>query len=100
MIAADHLHELPGAGVLRGTAALGLAFAVVRADPRLDRFVAAFILWFATIGVVAIVGPLWQRYTPSSDELRILIDPVFFTVAVASEVLLVIAGLALLAARR
>jgi hypothetical protein len=99
LIAADHLHELPGSGVLRGGAALALAFAVAR-DGRSDVLVAAFTLWFTVVGAVAIAGPLWQRYAPTSDELRILIDPVSFTVAVASEVLLVIAGLTLLAARR
>jgi hypothetical protein len=67
---------------------------------RLDRTVAAFILWFGLFGAIAIVGPLWQRYTPTSDELRILIDPVSFAVAVASEVFLVVAGLSLLGARR
>jgi len=73
---------------------------MLRADPRLDRWATAFVAWFGAFGALAIIGPLWQRYVPTSDELRIYIDVVFFGLAIASEVLLGIAGLTLLAIRR
>jgi hypothetical protein len=100
LAAGDHLHEFPGSAFARGASALALAFAIVRAEPRLDRWVAVFVAWFGLFGAIAIAGPLWQRYVPTSDELRIYIDVVFFGVAVASEVLLLLCGLLLLAIRR
>ena len=100
LIAFPYLRELPGAALVRGIAALGLAFAVTRFDASWDRWTVAFIVWFGVFGVLPVVAPLWQRYVPTSDELRILIEPVSFGVALISQVLLVVAGLSLAAARR
>jgi uncharacterized membrane-anchored protein len=98
--AGDHIHELPGVPFVRGAYLLALAFAIVRVDPRWDRVVIVSVAWLALFGAIAIGGQLWQRYTDDGTGNYILIDPVSFSVSVASEVLLGVAALTLYAVRR
>ena len=99
-MAGDHLHELPGIPFARALLALGVAFIAARPDARFDRWVALFVGWLTATGAIVIGAQLWQRYVPASDELRILIDPVTLSVTVASEMLLLVAGISLVGARR
>jgi len=99
-VAGDHLHELPGIPFARALLALGMAFAAARPDARFDRLVVAFLVWFGVFGLIGISGQLWQRYVPDDVGEYILIDPVFFSVTVGSELLLLVAGLSLVGARR
>src|SRR5262249_30457518 len=98
--AAAHLHEsVDVAPWMRAGLALVLAFVLVR-GPRNDRLLVAFLSWFGTFGLVVIAGQLWQRFVPDGTGNFIYIDAVTFTVSVASELLLALAGVTLYAARR
>jgi hypothetical protein len=97
----SHIHEVfAGAAIIRGLFFLGLAFAVALGEPRFDRAANLSVGWFALFGAIAIGGQLWQRHVDDGTGSYILIDPVFFGFTAASEALLVLAGLLLLAIRR
>lgn len=100
LTAGDHLREPPGVPFARAALALWLAFAAARSDARFDRWVALFVGWLSATGAVAIVAQLWQRYVPDSTGNFVLIDPALLAVTVASEFLLLVAGLSLVAVRR
>ena len=100
LAAGDHIHELAIASYARAALALGLAFAAARPDGRFDLWIALFVGWLAAIGAIVIAGQLWQRYVDDGTGNFVLIDPAFFAVTLASEFLLVVAGLSLFAVRR
>ena len=85
----------PWLGWVFALAALGAAFAVARSDGRFDRPVAILLALSIAVWTLSVGGQLYQRYGESSDELRILIDPLRMGVALASDALLAVAALAL-----
>lgn len=91
---------MPWLGSIFALAALGAAFAVARSDGRFDRAVSIFAALSIAVWTFSIVGQLYQRYVPPSDDLRIRIDPLTMSVAVAADVILVISALTMARAMR
>jgi hypothetical protein len=79
----------------RGGAALLLAVGVLQRSRVLDLLALAYMVWFGMWGIVAIVGPLYQFLVPDGAGMTIIPDTVRSGVALASELALVVAGIAL-----
>ena len=72
-----------------------LAFGVLLRSRLADLLAVAYIVWFGTWGVIAILGPLYQFVVPDSAGMTIIPDSVRSEVALASEVALIGGAIAL-----
>ena len=79
---------------LRALAALLLALAVLWPSSWADRVVGVYIAWFAVLGLLSLIGPLYQRFVPDSAGMTIYIDTATYSVAFASEIALIASALA------
>jgi len=80
-------------------AALTLAAMTMLRSPTADRAVRLFIIGFATIGLLTVIGPIYQWLVRDESGNRILIDLGTFVPAVISELLLLFAAVAFVARR-
>jgi hypothetical protein len=83
----------------RALVAVLLAFAVLLRSRVADLLVLAYAVWFGTWGLIAILGPIYQFVVPDSAGMTIIPDNVRSAVALASEVALICAAIALRGAR-
>ena len=79
----------------RAVVAVVLAFGVLLRSRLVDLLAVAYIVWFGTWGVIAILGPIYQFVVPDPAGMRIIPDSVRSEVALASEVALIGGAIAL-----
>lgn len=79
----------------RAIAALVLALGLLARSRVIDLLAVAYIVWFGIWGVIAILGPIYQFVVPDSAGMTIVPDTVRSGVALASEVALVAAAIAI-----
>jgi hypothetical protein len=79
----------------RALVAVLLALGVFLRSRLADLIAVAYIVWFGIWGVIAILAPIYQFVVPDSAGMRIIPDSVRSGVALASEVALIAAAVAL-----
>jgi hypothetical protein len=84
------------AAVIRIVASLALALALLFGVREARILTIAFATWVAVFGAVAVAGPLYQRLVPDGAGMYVLIEPVSFGSALASEIALIVTLAALL----
>jgi hypothetical protein len=92
-----HMSPMPFAilDVPRAVVAVLLAFGVLLRSRLVDLLAVAYMVWFGAWGVIAILGPIYQFVVPDSAGMRIIPDSVRSEVALASEMALIGAAIAL-----
>jgi hypothetical protein len=79
----------------RAIVAVLLAFGLFLRSRLVDQLAVAYMAWFGTWGVIAILGPIYQFVVPDPAGMRIIPDSVRSEVAFVSEAALIGAAIAL-----